>query len=345
MTPDSSGHFKNFASNLSFHLEADLGMTKEEFIKRQKSQIERLVALEKLFRETVQASSAGERVYQKFVVHICDEQRNILNARPFFRERQTKFTAEISPQLKIRNHKGLYPFHGNFLFVQFVVNAHPWKSTSKVLKIFEEIKAVRKDLVVQNLPLAINRARIFQNSTPPAHLTSMDFIQIAAEGLIAGIDKFCLPYSKGFRHTAIGRMIGNFIENYSATTLHLYPPDKRKLYRANKELRRKDRDNINYEDLAEVLNKDLEVGQKTSASEIADIIAGASTASLDTPATRVGTGAEEGTATILDKYVGREELRPDNRSERYDMLETMIEHAARLSIIHRKVLLMKGVPI
>ena len=212
-------HFQTFAKTLKRDNAAKYeDVSNEDLLLFQKDQVEKLVALEKEFREALIECRWGEETYKRFVEHICEERRNILDARPFFRERQTMFTAEISGALKNRDHKSLYKHHINWQFVVFVLNSRKWKKTSKVYKLSQEIKAMRTELVEMNLPLAISRARIFWSRTPKSHLTHMDLVQISCEGLMSGIDKFCLPFSEAFRAVCIGRITGNMIASYSLDT-------------------------------------------------------------------------------------------------------------------------------
>jgi hypothetical protein len=99
------------------------------------------------------------------------------------------------------------------------------------------------------MPLAIAQAKQFWHKAPSAtkdtRFSFMDFVQIAADGLMSAVDKFVLPGGleanpaliRVWRAVAIGRMKGNFIEMFSETTIHFFPQDKRKLYRANKHLK------------------------------------------------------------------------------------------------------------
>ena len=89
-------------------------------------------------------------------------------------------------------------------------------------------------MIENNLPLAINRAKLFYRKTPKTHLTLMDFINICTHGLISGIDKYHFKeYSKVWRSVCIGRMVGYMIEEYSKTSLRMYPIDRKVLYRIN----------------------------------------------------------------------------------------------------------------
>jgi hypothetical protein len=206
-------HFKRFTVWLEREI-AKYGVTDGDYYDRQKAQFDKLVALETEFRKTLIEHSKGAATYRAFINLICEEKRNILSARPYFRERQSMFTKYIAKALKKRNEKSLYRFRFNYQFVLFVVNSRKWGARSPITRLAEEIKQIRTEIVEMNMPLAISRARIFWSRTPKSHLTLMDLIQISSEGLMSGIDKFVPPFNRVFRSVAIGRMTGNFIEHY-----------------------------------------------------------------------------------------------------------------------------------
>ncbi len=335
-------HFKAFAFSLERAIARYGDISEEDVTERQKAQLERLVALEDEFRKTLIKHPWGNDVYKGFVSFICGEKRNILAARPFFRERQGVFTKSIAEALKAGNEKGLYPFNFNFQFVKFVLRNRVWPAKSKIVRLSVQIENARTELVEMNMPLAISRSRIFWNKTPKSHLEYMDFVQIACEGLIAAIDKFCLPYSPVFRSVAIGRMVGNFIEQYSETQIHFYPTDKRKLYRANKAVGRLSGEPIDFEAMVEAVNHEVEGNHKTSAAEIADIMAASSCVSADTPATTTVEG--EG-GSYLDRFASAPEQQPDNLVETADAYSAIQRAMDKLEVIERKFIALRGVDL
>jgi RNA polymerase sigma factor (sigma-70 family) len=330
-------HFRMFASSLEGAIERFGETDDKDFLARQKRQVDTLVALEREFKETLIASANGEKIYAAFVKFICDDRRNILDARPYFRERQGTFTQQISKALRRRSAKALYRFRFNFRFVQFVMNARAWKPRSMMTKLAHQIDAVRNELITMNMPLAISRARIFYSRTPKAHLSYMDFIQIACEGLMSGIDKFVPPFSKAFRAVAIGRMTGNFIEQYSETSIHFFPVDKRKIYRANKLLGRSV-DAGDYTDLATKVNNGVEPAHRTNASEIANLMAAASTVSTDTPISE----DDEETVRVADRFAAPVDCQPDAIYEHTSTMRSLAEAVKCLTPFEKKLLRLKG---
>lgn len=335
-------HFRQFAVSLEKAIamfEDDAAV--EDFLQRQKRQVETLVSLEKQFKKYLIEHSQGERVYKQFIKFICDERRNILDARPYFRERQHIFTQQISKSLRKRNPRGLYRFNFNYRFVQFVLNAREWRPRSPLVLLANQIAQIRDELITLNMPLAISRARIFYSRTPKAHLTYMDLIQIACEGLMSGIDKFVPPFSKAFRSVAIGRMTGNFIENYSETPIHFYPVDKRKIYRFNK-LAGRQNTTIDFDDMAKRVNKDVEeAAHRTNASELANLVAAASVVSTETP---MGDDDED-TVRVADRFAAPIDTQPDVICERNDSLQALNAALGVLDPFELKLLKLKGVSL
>lgn len=337
----SDDHFRQFANNLERAIDKYGDLSEEKLIDRQRRQIETLVALEKEFRKTLITHRYGPMTYKAFVKFICD--KNILSARPYFRERQSVFTQQISKALKKRAEKSLYKFHFNFNFVLFVLRSRHWPKGSRIAKLAKKISDLRTEIVEMNMPLAISRARIFWSRTPKAQLSYMDLIQISCEGLMSAVDKFVLPFSPVFRSVAIGRMVGNFIENYSETMVHFYPVDKRKIYRANK-LISKYGDKVDYEKLAVEVNQGVENGHHTTPEEISGLMAAASCVSSDATIKQEG-GDKAEEITITQRLTVDPSTHPDSMVEENDAMRSMYQAMDRLTVFEKKLLQMKGVSL
>lgn len=336
-------HFRQFASSLEKEIEKYGNSGDEALLARQCRQMETLVGLETEFRQALIRRPQGNRVYKAFVRYICDERKNILAARPYFRERQKIFTEEISKALKAREERALYRFQVNFQFVQFAVRTVKWGPRSGILRLFREISQLRTQLVEENLPLAISRARIFWSRTPKSQLSYMDLVQIAGEGLMAAVDKYVLPFSAVFRAVAIGRMTGNLIENYSETLVHFFPTDKRKIYRANKLVSKFSGEHVDYERLAEAVNKDADEAHQTNAAEIADLLSAASCVSADS----VGPPNTEADidAPSVNRFAAPVSCQPDVQFERCETLLRLEEAISKLPILEQKLLRLRGVTL
>jgi DNA-directed RNA polymerase specialized sigma subunit len=334
-------HFTKFARSLEGVIERYGDLSEEPLPARQKREIDALVRLENEFRETLIKDPKGPEVYRNFVTYICDERRNILAARPFFRERQTVFTEFISQAFKDRADKGLYRFRINYEFVKFVLKRFEWRKNSKLVRLAHQIAKIRVEIVELNLPLAISRARIFWSRTPHSQLSYMDLIQIACLGLMAAVDKFVPPYTKAFVSTILGRITGNFIAQYSVTMVHFYPNEKRKLYRGNKIIHRYSGDGIDFEAMANKINTTSKPHQRTNASEISSIMSAASHVSADSLGPMTSLTSEHETTTA-DRFVAPESDRPDVLCENSEMAVKLRQAVALLPLLERKVLILKG---
>lgn len=344
---DNHLNFKLFAKNLESTLEKYEKNTGQDLLREQRKQIKQLISLENDFRKALIAHKNGQQAYIKFIEFICDKKKNILAARPYFRERQTVFTKSISGALKKRNHKTLFKYRINYSFVVFVLSAFHWSENSQVVKLAKQIEGIRQQITEQNLPLAISQARIFYGSTPKSHVSWMDLVQIHCGGLLIAVDKFVpesgkmtdeqsLQSYRKFRAVAIGRMISDRIENYSETLIHFYPADKKKIYRANKILKSFG-ENVDYAKLADAVNHGIEQdSQKTTPEEIANLLASAGTVSGDTI---VG----DSTETTLERYSVSDEDRFDSGVESNDAIDKMRLALRDQPMIIQKIFRLRGV--
>lgn len=338
--------FKLFVGNLDKNIQNyKEPKDKEAFFQSQKAQVERLVKLEKDFRKALQDHKWGLAAYRDFIDYIINVKRNILSARPFFRERQEEFTANISGAIKERDAKALFKFNVNYQFIALTMKSRNWGKNSQVFKLANEIKGLRIKICELNMPLAISRARLFWSKTPESHLSYMDLVQIAAEGLLAAIDKFVLPFGKVFRAVVIGRVTGNHIESYSDTMLHFYPNDKRKIYRANKAVRHLGGvASADFEVLAGKVNEGMDDAiNQTNAIELADLMGAASTVSSDSSATSL---LESDSIQVLtNKFAADSSTRPDFISENKDLVIKVGSAIETLTIFEKKLLRLKGIAL
>lgn len=348
---DDDEHFKLFTQKLAVEIDKyPSAKGREALLKLQQDQMETLADLEKQFRQHLIDSGDPLNIYPQFIVYICDTKKNILASRPFFRERQETFTAHISPSFKRRDHETLKGYHFNFPFISLAITKFGADQDAKLVEIYKKVRDLRIQLVETNMPLAINRARIFWNRTPTAQLSYMDLVQIASEGLLSAIDKFVLPFSSVFRSVAIGRMVGNFIENYSETLVHFYPVDKRKIYRANKVAHKFGAgDEVDYQQIAEQVNDGIEEDEHhTTASEIADLMAAAS--SVNSGAYSMVIEAREA-AMDEESSAGEaahdhdDSTRPDVIAEQADSYRALTRAISSLSLLEQKILKLKGISI
>lgn len=241
--------FRKFVADMD-HLLQD---NERKDYRDQKQMLDSLIQLELNFKNVLLSHKTGIETYNRFMNFIINEKGNILSARVFFRERQDTFSKKMFKAFHKKDSTLLHKFRINFLFAKWCLETELSEKSSKnnstqkkiiyknykgplrkrLEKIYQEIIITRNKLCENNLPLAINRAKIFWSKVPPNHLDYMDLIQAASEGLITALDKFVPPYRTVFRSTAIGRMTLNMMTDYNDTLVKIPPKEKRILYRAN----------------------------------------------------------------------------------------------------------------
>jgi hypothetical protein len=305
----------------------------DNLLLRQIGQLKNLIGLECRFRDLL-----PDEVFVEFVRFITYERCNILDARPYFRERSTTFIATISDALKTYSVSVLRQFRLNWSFIEWARRRYPYAES-----LVQQIARQRSDILEQNLPLAISQARIFWNSTPHSHLSWMDVVQIQCKGLLLAIDKFVPPVEtdlgpatlikwKSFRAVAIGIMRRDRVNAYSSTLLHFYPSDRAKMYVANKLMRRSS--DVNFEDLSAGINSHFGPST-TNPSEIQGLLAAGSTVSADYNPDPEGD-------TMTDTFPDHSDS-PEVQVEEHQAMQAMLASIEDLNTIEQKLLRMKGV--
>ena len=306
-----------------------------------KEQFEELVEAETLFKKSVMEYKIAGEIYKRFIQLIRIKNKNILSARPYFRENSKTFSHRITPALKASNPEALMEFGINFHFIKFCKDNWVGLWPRKLELIYNRTEKARTILIENNLPLAINRAKLFFRKTPKNHLSFMDMIETCSMGLCAGIDKYTGTFKKNFMGVCIGRMVGNLIDIYSETLVHFYPNDKRTIYRANSIKGRQGITDI--EELTKAVNEsfklDLEQGntapKPTTVSELSYLLAAASLVSADSNSGEEGYGVYDYTP---DESENSEEIFAKKQQFQY-----MGSLARKLPILNRKILKLKGV--
>jgi hypothetical protein len=128
------------------------------------------------------------------------------------------------------------------------------------------------------------------------------------------------------------------VTSNSETSLHFYPPDRQKIYRANKHLR-KFPSEVDYTQLAKLVNKDLQESEspcQTNPAELMSLLSASSTVSGDF-------AAEPDGETVIESTSGDSSLRPDLITEQHDLSRVLHQKIAGLPLVERKLLKMKGV--
>ena len=331
-------HFQFFAEQVRSSIATYGSMTKKQLLEQQRAQVNGLSQLELDFIEALKLCNRAKEAFNCFYDYIINERRNLLAARPFFRERSDKFAEGLMGSIKNRDYNTTSKYHLNFHFCDLVVKRLDFSKDKDVLDIYKKIKQLRQDLVLMNLPLIISRARMFYSRTPKSHLSFLDLVQIGVGGLISAIDKYCGTYARVWRAVVIGRAAGDQIRVYSSTVLHFYPDDRRRLYRANKYLARRSPDEICEEDLLKVVNESCK--HPTDGDTLRNLIQAAGIVSVDIRAPI--DGEKEGDENVA-RMAAPENSRPDVQFEDTEGMTLMFKCINNLSIIDQKILRLKGV--
>ncbi len=324
----------------------------------QQEQVELVVQLERKFKYHIQKYQQCADIYAKFIEKFIEDEddetrdpdkeyENILSAQPFFREKTENFS-KISRAIKDQDAVSLMTYNINFQMIDFIVKNWRGNVPERAKRYYDDFIEARRILIENNLPLAINRAKVFYRKTPRSHLTLLDLIDICTYGLISGIDKYDGDYSKVWRSVCIGRMVGYMIEEYSKTFLKMYPSDKKILYRANALKYR-----LKIEDIGELtkavnesFKQDKVEGKscpKLPISElhIRTLLNGSSYVSADPT---VDDSDEEGGASIYDLSSDNKESAEDQLIHA-DLMDRVMQAAQSLTNIERKIIKLKGVNI
>jgi len=306
----------------------------------QKEQVELLTSLEDKFRKNIIKTAQAKEAYKKFILMIVVEHKNLLLAKPYFRERSGVFNEKISPAIRTGNIHELQKYRANYLLIKFIKDNWRGAMPERAEKLLGKIEQARKVLIENNMPLAINRAKLFFRKTPENHLSLIDLIGICSIGLISGIDKWCGPYSKVFRSTCIGYMTGSMIEHYSKTQVHMYPSDKAMLYRANSMRHRMRVDDI--KTLSYLLQKEFpDQSDKASVEYLSELLGTTSVASAEAPLDTDKSNKK----VFLKDYIQDNKADVEESFIENDAMHKMLSMAKELPVINQKVLRLKGVKL
>lgn len=333
--------FYNLANDVAKILEKNNNgkkLNKKEFTKKQKYQVERMMELEEIFRKTINSYKQSDKIYYKFLIYIKIEKGNILMARPFFRENSKTFGKNISPAFKDDDIQKIKEFHINYKFILFTIENWKGNVPTKAAEAWEEHQKIRKQIIENSMPMAINEALKFYKAVPKNHTTLMDIINASVSGLCIGVDKWVGPFRTVFRSVCLSRMKSNIMDVYNQTFLHYYPSDKKIIYKSNL---LKVREKINDQNkLLNAINSYLEENNDKRTlenHELQDLLNGSSLESIEASAT------EEG-FSIYDTYID-ENNDIEKNTERLDILKRVLVGCKDLSIIERKVIKLKGVDL
>lgn len=288
---------------------------------------------EQSFAKKLQSTGSGRKIYMMFIKKIVESQGGIKSARSYFRARQESYLETVNEAIKKVNPKLMYEVPINYRFCLFatqtLVTIDP-----KLSELFSEIKTLREEIINKHLYLSLNRAKIHRkNSHGRAEFE--DLIQIANEALVVAVDKYVMDGEEStFHQMALGRMIGNLIANgstLSATTIggHAH----KKLYQIRKLLQKQP--NLTNDQVGNILD--------IAREEVDSLIAATSYSSLDEELPNSSKSGTVDSVRRIDTIVSDDWEKEFEAIEKEDALSKLEEGFKNLSIIQRKVLLLKGV--
>lgn len=234
------------------HLES---ITKKDidFDTQQKRLFNELFKLERGVRDALLSHEQGIKLYEKFMFFVSKDLDNLLTVRLYFRERGSTFGYNISKAFKNKNPKVFHKYHPNYFFIKWVTENYSGPKKAFFKRSFARIEEIRREMCESNILLALNRAKLYWSKIPEGHLTYMDLIQDACEGLVVTIDKYVPPYRNVWRSVAIGRMTLNMSTDASGTILKFSPNEKRIIYRVNNAIVKEKKEKI--EDILEYVKE------------------------------------------------------------------------------------------
>lgn len=324
-------HIRRFMNEVSRHLSF---LTKDD----KRAVYERLIEAEENFRITLSKHPQSRRIYMKFIAHIVSNNKNILTARPYFRVRSSYFNRFISPAIKKVNIDRLKEFHFNYRFIKFVYDNWNGVFPSTLDRYKKIVEQCREEIVKNDLPLVINRARVFFAKTPQSHLSFHDMIQLSAEGILIGIDKYSGKFSKSFNSVLIGRMSSCMMEEYNSTMIHFYPSDRSIVYSISTIKAR-----MGVEDTAEavkIYNEQRKADGKPPLDEVyvLDLMNAVSLVS-----NTLATSDNEDSGEMLLSDLFGASINPEDDMEKADLVRAIISLAkTECSVLEKKYLVLSG---
>ena len=272
-----------------------------------------LFKIENKFRSLIQSGSRLKvRVYKDFIKYIKEEKGNLLHTKMYFREREAAFIDQILDSVREEDYEALYDCNISFRFMKWVLSLDYLPNSKIFESMYEKYTEIRRAIIERNLPLVVNRSRLFQIKSRKHSEDPLEFVQTASEGFIHALDKFT-PDSDTFSKRELkGPMIGwiqsKLLEESgnSRSPLKTSTTDKRVMYRINMARYR-----LGYTDMNKILDFVREKYPKTTMKDIGAMISSELMVSIDRTAEQRSLyssafsvdSAEEGAATrdLLNK--------------------------------------------
>lgn len=299
----------------------------------------KLYVKEQNFVKKLQSTAYGRKVYIMFIEKIAKAQGGIKSARVFFRARQTSYLLTVNKAIKEIEPKLMYKVPINYKFCLFAIDSLKISDKdgklkdrdAKLAELFIEIKALREEIISKHLYLSLNRAKIHSKSTYGMSVDFEDLVQIANEALILAVDKYVMgDEASSFHAMAIGKMLANLIANgtiLSSVTIGAHA--QKKLYQIRKLLQK----NPDFKSL------DIAAALDIAEEEINDLMSTTSYRSLDEDL------GEDGDTRYGDIISDEKSISQYDAVEKKSMLDLLSRGFEVLSVMEKKVLILKGVKI
>ena len=288
---------------------------------------------EQSFAKRLRSTGYGRKVYFQFIKMIQSSRGGIKIAKTYFRAREESYLLTVNKAIREANPKLMHDVPVNYKFCKFAVEAMIEKKDEELVSLFNEIKALREEIINKHLFLSLNKAKVFKKNSYGTMTPFEDLIQIANEALIIAVDKYVMDKdSSSFHSMAIGRIIAHLItdgETSSSVTVGQHA--KKKLYSIRKLLQSSP--NFSTKEISDAL--------KIAEDEVVDLLGTTSYQSLDDftsedSSTRVGEVFVKSTKTETNQY---------GTVEKENLLSVLDKSYDVLSVIEKKVLRLKGVRI
>ncbi len=198
-----------------------------------------LIDYEEQWRKILINSQFGDYIYKKFVDYILYTRKNILDARTYFRLRQTDFISQVNPFIKNKEYKQLMGLRINFTFMSWALNQIPeHESKKELIDIYKKIIKIRNDFLIRNSPLLINRIKLINRAYPFLYKDMQDLISLSSNAALVALDKF-VPnidketgkpqYTSVLLSSVMRRINAAAIKESANQKIHMYPKDRKVL--------------------------------------------------------------------------------------------------------------------
>lgn len=295
---------------------------------------------EQRFAKRLRATGYGRDVYVKFIRKILASRGGIKIAKSYFRARQDSYIGTVNRAIREVNPKLMHDVPVNYRFCLFAIESlmvqdkdgKQVNRDEKLASLFQDIKRLRDEIINKHLLLSLHRAGVFKKNSYAAYSEFEDLVQIANEALVISVDKYVMDDdASSFHSMAIGRIIGNLIENgemASAATIGAHA--RKKLYQIRKILQKN----------PDFSNSEVAAILKIAEDEVVDLVGATKYQSLDDYADESGESRVSETFTADSQEPKEDQY---DATEKDNLLSVLSKSFDVLSVIELKVLRLKGV--